>query len=195
MLNSSVLVLNRLWQPVNITSVRRAFGLLYGGRVRALDDDYASHDWDGWIDLSEMAEPSTHELVHSISVRVRVPRVVQLLIYDRIPRPTIKFTRSNIYLRDRYRCQYCGRRGRAGELNIDHLIPRSRGGTSNWENVVVACVACNRRKGNHLPEEVGMFPMRSPHRPRWHPAVSLSMSCQPYPQWRPFLEFAFTSGK
>ena len=129
MLESSVLVLNRLWQPVNITSARRAFCLLYGGRVRALDEDYSAHDWDHWIGLRSSGSAEDKDVVRSVSLHIRIPRVVQLLAYDRTPQTNIKFTRANIYLRDKYRCQYCGRQGRAGDLNIDHMIPRSRGGT------------------------------------------------------------------
>jgi len=191
MLESSVLVLNRLWQPVNITSARRAVGLLYCGRVRALDEDYAALDWNEWTGLLLSAADSNGEVVRSVSLRIRVPRVVQLLVYDRTPHVNIKFTRANIYLRDKYRCQYCGRSGKSGDLNIDHMIPRSRGGSSDWENVVVACIPCNRRKGNHLPEEVGMKPRRLPRRPRWQPVISLSQAAQPHPQWRPFLEITY----
>lgn len=191
MLDSNVLVLNRLWQPVNITNARRAFSLLYVGRVRALDDDYSAHDWEGWIDHSIERNGNSAEVVRSVSLELEVPRVVQLLAYDRVPRATIKFTRTNIYLRDKYRCQYCGRQGKPDELNIDHLIPRSRGGASSWDNVVVACIACNRRKGNRLPEEAGMFPRREPRRPRWHPVMSLNRSVKPHPQWRPFLQITY----
>ena len=191
MLDSNVLVLNRLWQPVNITSARRAVGLLYGGRVRALDEDYGAHDWEDWIDLPVSGNGDNAEALRSVSLRIRIPRVVQLLTYDRTPHVNIKFTRANIYLRDKYRCQYCGRQGKVGDLNIDHMIPRSRGGASDWENVVVACVQCNRRKGDHLPEEVGMIPMRPPRRPRWQPVVSLSQAVRPHPQWRPFLEITY----
>ena len=190
MLEGCVLVLNRLWQPVNITSARSAVGLLYCGRVRALDEDYAAHDWNDWVGLPP-ASGSNGDVLHSVSLRIRIPRVVQLLLYDRTPHVNIKFTRANIYLRDQYRCQYCGRSGKSADLNIDHMIPRSRGGSSDWENVVVACVSCNRRKGNHLPEEVGMRPARVPRRPRWQPVISLSQAMQPHPQWRPFLEITY----
>lgn len=188
MLDVNVLVLNRLWQAIQITSARRAFTLMYVGRARALDVDYSTHDWEEWLERSGDADD--REFVRGVGWRMAVPRVVQLVGYDRIPRTRVKFTRANIYLRDRYRCQYCGRRGRPGELNIDHLIPRSRGGESSWENVVVACIPCNRRKGDHMPEEAGMYPVRTPRRPRWHPTVNLQLGGRLHPEWQPFLEWA-----
>jgi len=187
MLDAHVLVLNRLWQAIHVTVARRAFTLLYLGRAKALDRDYVTHDWEDWLAHSELDGDDGADYVHGLDFKLRVPRVVQLVHYDRVPRSTIKFTRANIYLRDRYRCQYCGRRGKPGELNIDHILPRSRGGDSTWENVVVACVPCNRRKGDELPEEAGMVPMRRPQRPRWHPAVNLQIGGRIHPEWQPFL--------
>lgn len=187
MLDNDVLVLNRLWQGINVVCGRRALSLLYSGKVLAVDREYATHDWPGWVEASEELEKGSGEFVHTVTVRVRVPWVVQHRTYDRLPRPNVKFTRANIYQRDRFRCQYCGRRAREARLNIDHIVPRSRGGSTTWENVVVACVDCNLRKGDHLPEEVGMEIARPPRRPRWHPAALLGVVDDPPPQWRAFL--------
>ena len=190
MLGQNVLLLNRLWQAVHITTVRRAFVLLYGGRAKALDEDFGAHDWDGWRTLSNGDHGADADFIHGVSTRLLVPRVIQLLHFDRVPRSRVKFTRANIYLRDHYRCQYCGHKGSKSELNIDHLVPRSRGGESTWDNVVVACIPCNRRKGNRLPEEAGMRPDNHPRRPRWHPGLSASTNGSAHPQWQPFLEAA-----
>lgn len=187
MLDNEVLLLNRLWQGINVVDGRRALSLLYSGKALAVDEEYATHDWLGWIEASEGLDAPDSEFVHTPSVRVRVPWVVQHRTYDRVPRPNVKFTRANIYQRDRFRCQYCGRRGRQAELNIDHIVPRSRGGSTTWENVVVACIDCNLRKGDNLPEEVGMRIARPPRRPRWHPAALLGAVEDPPPQWRAFL--------
>lgn len=184
-----VLLLNRLWQAVNVVTVRRALSLLYTGKAKAIDDDYRSFGWEAWLEASESARDGT-PVLRTVSSTVQVPRVVQHLSYDRRPRPNIKFTRANIYLRDRNRCQYCGRRGAPEALNIDHIVPRSRGGRSTWENVVVACVPCNLRKGDRTPEEAGMQVRRPPRRPRWHPAAILGFWNDPPAQWRPFLELS-----
>lgn len=194
MLGGNVLVLNRLWQAVHICSARGAVCLLYSGRAKALDYDYALYDWDAWVRRPSDEREVSGDFVQGVSTRFVVPRVVQLVQFDRVPRSHVKFTRANIYLRDRYSCQYCGHKGKKSELNIDHLVPRSRGGGSTWENVVVACIPCNRRKANRLPEEIGMFPQRRPTRPRWHPALTPVGDGPPPPQWRPFLEAAYWPG-
>ena len=187
MLGRSVLVLNRFWQAVHITTARRAICLLYGGRAKAIDPEFSTFDWDGWYTLS-IDTTGSGDFVQGVNARILVPPVIQLLNFDRVPRSRVKFTRANIYMRDRYRCQYCGHKGKKSELNIDHLVPRSRGGGSTWENVVVACIPCNRLKANRLPEEAGMIPSRPPSRPRWHPALVTASERRPHPQWRPFLE-------
>ena len=87
---------------------------------------------------------------------LKVPRVIQLLSCDRSPRHEVKFSRHNIYMRDGNRCQYCGRRFSTSDLSLDHVVPLSRGGPSNWENIVCACLPCNVKKGNRLPDEAGM---------------------------------------
>ena len=185
-LDSSVLVLNRLWQAVNVVNARRALALVYVGRGKAVDDDYAVYAWDLWAERScgsLAAGPS----VTTTSGPVCVPPVIQLLDYDRVPRPRVKFTRSNVYMRDRHRCQYCGSRQAASDLTLDHVQPRSRGGATTWRNIVVSCFGCNSRKANRSPEEAGMPLLREPRAPSWHPATLLRMAEEPHPLWQPFL--------
>ncbi len=185
-LDSSVLVLNRLWQAVNVVSARRALALVYVGRGRAVGDDYTVYSWSLW---AENPLPGTGSTVYvsTTSGPVRIPRVIQLLDYDRVPRPRVKFTRSNVYLRDRHRCQYCGSRQSAAELTLDHVQPRSRGGPTTWRNIVVSCFGCNSRKADRNPEEAGMPLLREPRPPHWHPAALLRIAEKPHPLWQPFL--------
>ena len=147
-------------KPVQITSTRRAFRLFYAGRVRAVDADFRTYDFDNWCDLPPGAD---HETIVTPRRRIRIPRVIQLLHYDRVPRREVRFTRRNIFFRDRNRCQYCGHVFPQAELNLDHVVPLSRGGTSSWENVVCACIPCNSRKGNRTPHEAHMELMYLPY--------------------------------
>lgn len=183
-LNSDVLVLNRLWQAVNVVAARRALTLLYVGRSKVVSRDFSTCDWDSWIEL-----PATNgaDAVEGVDLRIRVPRVIQLLDFDRVPTPRVKFTRANVYLRDNHRCQYCGRRGGERELTLDHVYPRSRGGRTDWRNIVVSCIGCNAHKRDRLPEEAGMQLLREPRQPRWHPATALRPVHRPHPDWLPFL--------
>jgi len=183
-LNSKVLVLNRSYLPVHVTSVKRAFALLYQGVARAVDEQYRTFDFDSWRDLAcEMH----HERVGVIGGVVRVPRVLLLIAYERVPKRHVRFSRFNIYARDGNTCQYCGRRLPRTELNLDHVKPRSRGGQSTWENVVCSCHICNRRKGGRTPEEAGMVLVRRPQRPQWTPFSTEMFSLRRYREWMPFL--------
>ena len=118
---------------------------------------------------------------------IRVPRVILLLTYDRIPRRQVRFNRFNVYSRDRNTCQYCGHRLPRVELNLDHVIPRSQGGTSTWENIVCSCHSCNRRKGGRTPKEAGMKLLHPPRRPEWTPFMLETFSLRRYREWLPFL--------
>lgn len=183
-LNSKVLVLNRSYLPVHVTSVKRGFALLYQGVARAVDEQYRTFDFDSWRDLACEVH---HERVGVIGGAVRVPRVLLLIAYERVPKRHVRFSRFNIYARDGNTCQYCGRRLPRTELNLDHVKPRSRGGLSTWENVVCSCHTCNRRKGGRTPEEAGMLLIRRPQRPQWTPFSTEMFSLRRYREWMPFL--------
>jgi 5-methylcytosine-specific restriction endonuclease McrA len=183
-LNTKVLVLNRSYLPVHITSVRRAFSLLYQGLACAVNEQYRTFDFASWSDLSVSMHDDTIGLVDRV---VRVPRVILLLAYDRVPRRQVRFSRFNIYNRDRNICQYCGRRFSRSELNLDHVVPRSQGGLSRWENVVCSCHTCNRRKGGRTPEQAGMKLLRPARRPEWTPFMLETFSLRRYTEWMPFL--------
>ncbi len=183
-LDSSVLVLNRCYQPVNVTSVRRAFTLLYQGVAWAVDPEFKTFDFESWAALGADA---SDDVVHTVSRAIRVPRVIILQVFDRLPRARVRFSRQNIFLRDRSTCQYCGRRASRSELNLDHVIPRAQGGRTTWENVVCSCVRCNIGKGGRTPAEAGMRLLRVPKRPRWTPFDRPGDAREVYEAWRPFL--------
>jgi 5-methylcytosine-specific restriction endonuclease McrA len=184
MLDASVLVLNRSYLPVHVVDVRRAFSLMYRGMARAVDDRYATFDFDSWRRSGVRQHDDCVGLVDGV---IRVPRVILLFAFDRMPRRHVRFSRSNIYARDRNTCQYCGRPFGRGELNLDHIVPRSQGGRTTWENVVCSCVRCNRRKGGRTPEQAGMKLIRRPAKPRWTPMAGFASWRHTYPEWGPFL--------
>src|SRR5438874_3322137 len=141
-MHAPVLVLNASYEPINVCAARRAIVLVLKGVA--------------------MTEEENGHFLHSARFSMRVPSVIRLLEYRRIPHQTRALSRKNILLRDRNTCQYCAQTFNSADLTLDHVIPRSRGGASSWENLVSCCHPCNRTKGNHLPHEVGMKPMREP---------------------------------
>ena len=135
-LHRPVLVLNASYEPINICAARRALVLVLKGVATA--------------------EEQSHVTVRSAAQSIRLPSVIRLLGYRRIPHQTRALSRKNILMRDRFTCQYCQRTLPSGELTLDHVIPRSRSGETAWENLVACCHDCNNRKGSRTPEEAGM---------------------------------------
>ena len=183
MINSPVLVLNRYYQPVHVTSVKRAFGLLYLGVAKAIDSQYRLYEFEDWAALSA----ANHEAITTVSRTIRVPRVVVLYAYEYLPKGRVRFSRLNIYARDHDTCQYCAKTLPRAELNLDHVLPRSQGGKTSWENVVCSCVPCNLNKGGRTPEQAGLKLLKKPARPRWTPLFRGAARKTTYREWLPFL--------
>jgi len=189
LLSRSVLVLNRNWVAVNICDARRAFILLYQNLAHVVTENYETYDFDSWRDLSRYARD--HEVVHTPCYQLKVPKVIKLIFYSRFPPLQIKLSRRNIYLRDRNQCQYCGARPPRDQMTIDHVVPRSRGGKTVWENVVLACSKCNARKGNRLPSECGMTLIRKPRKPHWLFATRFEFAPEDRSVWQKFIDEAY----
>ena len=157
--------------PVHVTTVRRALCMIVRDVARVVaPDTLAVYSFPEWVGLPE---PPTRDFVRSPSVRIPVPEVVVLRGYDRVPCHEAPFTRRNLFLRDDFTCQYCGRKGSPDRLSIDHVTPRSRGGRTTWENCVLACVGCNARKADRPLKDSGLRLLRQPTRPRWTPYLNL----------------------
>ncbi|MCW3065544.1 MAG: endonuclease [Solirubrobacterales bacterium] len=160
-----MLVLNATFEPINVCTVRRAVVLMLKGKA-------------------ELLEHGVHEL-HSASATVPRPAVIRLVTYVRIPRDPHrrKITRRAVFARDGWTCQYCGSRS---NLTVDHVIPRSKGGGSNWDNIVASCAPCNRRKGDFLPPQAGMTLRRAPRVPNPQVFIHVASPTIP-PAWRQYL--------
>jgi len=186
---SQVLVLNAGWTPVRTVSVRRAIGLLCREVARVVDpEDYRTYDFITWADLGELF--SDGDVILSPRLRVPVPEVIVLHRYTGLPRRHPIFSRRNLFLRDHETCQYCGATPGTRELTIDHVVPRSRGGRTEWTNCVLACGRCNRRKGNRTPEEAGLRLRTAPRTPP--PRFALGLLPGRRVSWEQFLGSAAT---
>ena len=169
-LHRPVLVLNASYEPIHVCAVRRALVLVVKGLAAT--------------------EESGEGRVRSPSLSLAVPSVIRLLEYRRIPRQMRAISRKNILIRDQHTCQYCNRRFGAGELTLDHVVPRSRGGNNTWENLVACCLRCNNRKGNRLPQEASMSLSRQPKPFSLHTSRSLMRQLgDQQVNWRKYLFF------
>ena len=200
-LNSSVLVLNKFFAAVHVTSARRALTLLYKDCAEVVsvnDGQFERYNFETWKEVSKYKEmfddaEDGGEYVRTVSFDIRVPRVIRLLFYDKFPSKPVKLNRRNVYARDGSRCQYCGGKYSTSELSIDHVVPRSRGGLTTWENVVCACTDCNAKKGGRLPSQAGLRLRRKPKAPRRSPLIRLRLNPGKYGSWKQFLNEAYWS--
>lgn len=196
-LDSKVLVLNRVYAAIRVVDARRAFTLLAKdiAEVIAVEDGtYRNYDFSTWTDIAELQrsfEPDRHDWVRTTRVTIAVPKIIRLFDYDRRPRRTVKLNRRNIYARDENRCQYCGRTFPTRELTLDHVRPRVQGGENSWENLVCACVRCNARKGGRTPRQAGMRLVREPVQPKRNPAITIRLGSGKYDSWKAFLDEAY----
>ncbi len=198
-LSCNVLVLNRLYMALRVVSARRAFSLLCRNLAEVISVEngaYYAYNIDSWTEISQLKaqfERENHDFVRTVRYEIAVPRIIRLLGYDRLPRQDVKLNRRNIYARDHNVCQYCGKRFPTTELSLDHVIPRSMGGKTVWENLVCACVYCNARKGGRAPREAGLHLARPPRKPQRNPVINVRLGSDKYASWKHFLDHAYWS--
>ena len=188
-LSQNVLVLNRLWQAVNVCSVRRAMCLLFQGHAQVVHEDegnFSTLSFHNWRDYSSNGIPGDY--LHTPYYKILAPEVILLGVFDRLPFKEVKLTRHNIFERDKNICQYCGKKFDRKELNIDHVVPRDMGGSTSWANLVCSCKRCNSRKANNTPKMAGMALIRKPKKPKWHPYLGYNFEKKYNSLWRHFID-------
>lgn len=175
LLTNSVLVLNRNFIPIDTCSVREAIILLYKESAKVVDKEYNSFFFKEWIEYSSDIDGPK---IHSPTITILVPEIITILGYTEYPYRNIilRYSRKNVFFRDALTCQYCNKKYPLGELTIDHVIPKSKGGKNVYENVVSACKVCNNRKRDRTPEESGMIPLNRPVTPSWYSKVRNHMN-------------------
>jgi len=168
---SHALVLNASFEPLHIVTWQRAMQLLFQGKV-------------------EVVEESDHE-IRTVRLTIKVPAVLRLLHYVPLKKKKqiVRFSRSNIFVRDHSTCQYCGGKFNKAHLTLDHVIPIVQGGKKCWENIVTACKPCNQRKGGRTPSQANLQLIRKPRRPSWLPSATVQMGVAVTPErWKIYLK-------
>jgi 5-methylcytosine-specific restriction endonuclease McrA len=162
------LLLNATYEPLRVVSWKKAITLVTLGKVEVIEE----YDRE----------------VHSISFSIRLPSIIRLIRYVRKKKVGVKFSRQNIYARDKNQCLYCGKKLASEELTYDHVIPRSMGGRTEWTNIVTCCMECNRHKGGKTPQEAGMTLLRKPAKPEWLPILRITINIKQAPEsWFDYL--------
>jgi len=201
-LNQGTLVLNRSWTAVQICSVKRAMSLLYQGHAKVVDVDYKAYDFEDWSQVSQQMVYNPTDFICTPTLKLKIPRVIALLMYDKLPKRQVSFNRKNIFERDNYTCQYCGTKPPSKRaalkwmedkaLTFDHIVPKSQKGKTTWENIVTCCQSCNSKKKDRTPEQLGWKLKKVPKKPKWHPVIQVPLgSKMVHPEWINFLDLAY----
>lgn len=192
LLSTNVLVLNKFYMVLRVVTARRAFIFLakdYAEVVHKNNGRFEGYRFGSWVQASSEHNGNTlDEYIHTPKWRILIPRVIRLLEYDKMPRREWKLNRKNILIRDNYQCQYCGKKYPLSLITIDHIIPRSRGGTAAWTNVVTCCNKCNTKKGGRLPREAGMKLITKPQKPNFNSGLSKLLDDKKYSIWKEFIK-------
>jgi len=185
---NTVLVLNKNWQAINVKTPQDAFCMLATGAATGLDIDGNGNmtpiTWDMWVQLEVR---STDNYVKTARGNIRIPSVIILCRYNQVPKKRPKFSNKAIWERDNGICQYTGKKLKPGEGNIDHIIPRHKGGQTSWTNCVLSCSKINAKKGNRTPEEIGLKLLREPFIPKELPTTLYIKNHYSIPEWDYFL--------
>lgn len=190
-LQRPTLVLNRRWTPIRTATVQDAIGLVAKGTAVIIEpDSFETHDLASWNDVSRARLRFGDAAIRSPRLALVPPEVILLTTYEGQGGRAVVFSRKNLFKRDRYTCQYCGLQPGPEELTVDHVVPRSRGGVSSWENCVLACVECNKRKADRSPAQAGLKLRKTPRKPSWKALVQVPARDR-RESWEKFLSRAY----
>lgn len=193
-LETNALVLNRFYMAIRVVNIRRALTLLYRDCAEVIaheNEQFVSYDFESWCELSQLTsleKQDGEDYLQAVGFELQVPRIIRLTRFDRMPMQTVRFNRKNLFARDDHRCQYCGKAEPTHKLSLDHVIPRSHGGPTTWENIVCCCLRCNSRKGGRTPKQAQMTLLNKPTKPRFNPLMSAPVDDPRYECWKTFVQ-------
>ena len=201
LMSDNVLVLNKAYTPIAVTTAREAFVKLYTEAAEVVTVEngmYQNYNFDSWAEISELKRQledlgDLDDLVFSEKLALMVPRIIRVLHYEKVPKHVVKLTRRAVYARDDNTCQYCGEKFKTSDLNIDHVAPRSQGGKNEWLNLVCSCFKCNSRKASRTPEQAGMKLIRKPFKPSYNPSLNVHIQSPKYFSWKSFISEKYWS--
>lgn len=185
----TVLVLNRNWQAVGVKTPAETFAMLMTDTATGLDirglDHMTPVRWKQWLELPIQDED---DFVQTVNAKIKIPKVIILSKFDKVPKKRPRFSQKNIWIRDNFTCQYTGKKLKPGEGNVDHIVPKSRGGATDWDNCVLACKKVNAKKADRTPEEVGLNLIKQPVPPKELPVTFYIRNRYNIKEWNVFLK-------
>jgi len=185
----TVLVLNRSWQAVGVKTPAETFAMLMTDTATGLDIKGIDHmtplRWSQWINLPILEDD---DYVQTVNTKIKIPKVIILSKFDKVPKKRPRFSQKNIWIRDNFTCQYTGKKLKPGEGNVDHIMPKSRGGATDWSNCVLACKKVNAKKADKTPEEIGLSLIKKPLPPKELPVTLYIRNRYNIKEWNVFLK-------
>jgi len=183
----NVLILNKHWIPINTTTAKHSFALMYSENAKGImieEDKVVPLEWNEWVSLNLN---ETDRKIKTVTGFIKIPTVIVLNYYDKIPKQTIKFTQKSLWERDNFTCQYTNKKVTRTNGNIDHVIPKSQGGKTSWENCVIAHKEINAIKADRTPEQAGLKLLKKPSAPRIMPVSFYIRNKEEVKDWELFL--------
>ena len=193
-MSSVSLVLNKNFQAINVECWEESISKLFQGEADAVDSDLNTYNFEDWCELSKLMKTHPNGFVHSSTLRIAIPEAIRLNTFSRVPTIEVVFTRRNILEHYAHKCCYCGHKFGSSSLNYDHVIPSSRGGKTDWNNIVPSCYKCNTKKANRTPEEAGMKMFYHPSKPKHHSLqrhLLLSLPIESRIVWQKMIDKAY----
>lgn len=187
MKKTDVLVLNKNWVPIHIISWKKGVSLISQEKCRALDREFIAYGYSDWLGFS-LKNQKKYPVAWTINYPVAIPEIIVSITFEKLPSREVKFSRQNIFSRDGHKCVYCGQKFKRDELTLDHIIPRSKGGHTTWDNTVSSCFSCNQKKADRTPNEAGMHLKIEPKKPKWiGPIHNYDSNVHPCKSWEHFM--------
>ena len=186
-LRKRVLVLNKNWQAINTSTAGHALSLMFAGQAKGIlieDGKINALEWNEWKNVKLL---NTDTTISTVNNKIKIPNIIVLCFYDKIPKQAVKLTQNNLWERDNFTCQYTGVKVNKTTGNIDHIIPRSLGGKTTWENCVIACREVNDKKSDKTPEQAGLTLVRKPVKPKTMPVSFFIKNTEGNADWNWFL--------
>ena len=187
---SDCLVLNKGYIAIHIIDWKKTMSLLFKDSAMALDPDFVPYNFKKWS-VKSVGLTGTFKTIGTVDGPIAIPDIIVLTAYNKLPPREVKFNRENIFQRDKYMCQYCGKKFKKNILTRDHIIPKDRGGKDTWSNIVACCWDCNQYKRNRTPEQAGMQLLNDPREPSWFaPMNKIATNPSTRKSWKIFLKGA-----
>jgi 5-methylcytosine-specific restriction endonuclease McrA len=186
-LQRRVLVLNKNWQAINTSTAGHAISLVFAGQAKGIlieNGHISSLEWSEWKNIELL---DTDVTINTVTSRIKIPNIIVLCFYDKIPKQAVKLTQNNLWERDKFTCQYTGVKVNKSTGNIDHIVPRSLGGKTTWENCVIACKEINDKKSDRTLEQAGLVLIKNPTKPKTMPVSFFIKNNERNSDWNWFL--------